>query len=64
MSNSNVRLVILDRDGVINEDSDAFVKSADEWIPLPERFQGNYYCHLVAPAYLESIIRGESRIQS
>jgi len=28
-------LVILDRDGVINEDSDAFVKSLDEWIPLP-----------------------------
>ena len=29
------RLVILDRDGVINRDSDAFVKSAAEWIPLP-----------------------------
>ena len=28
-------LVILDRDGVINRDSKAFVKSADEWIPLP-----------------------------
>src|SRR5690606_18924577 len=28
-------LVILDRDGVINEDSDAFIKSLDEWIPLP-----------------------------
>ncbi len=28
-------LVILDRDGVINRDSRAFVKSADEWIPLP-----------------------------
>lgn len=29
------RLVILDRDGVINRDSRAFVKSAREWIPLP-----------------------------
>lgn len=29
------RLVILDRDGVINEDSDAYIKSVDEWIPLP-----------------------------
>jgi D-glycero-D-manno-heptose 1,7-bisphosphate phosphatase len=29
------RLVILDRDGVINEDSDDFVKSEDEWIPIP-----------------------------
>lgn len=28
-------LVILDRDGVINRDSHAFVKSSDEWIPLP-----------------------------
>ena len=29
-----MRLVILDRDGVINEDSDAYIKSAAEWIPL------------------------------
>jgi D-glycero-D-manno-heptose 1,7-bisphosphate phosphatase len=28
------RLVIIDRDGVINKDSSAFVKSADEWIAL------------------------------
>ncbi len=28
-------LVILDRDGVINRDSDDFVKSVDEWDPLP-----------------------------
>ncbi|MGH8372024.1 MAG: D-glycero-beta-D-manno-heptose 1,7-bisphosphate 7-phosphatase [Gammaproteobacteria bacterium] len=30
-----MRLVILDRDGVINQDSDAYIKSPDEWIPLP-----------------------------
>lgn len=30
-----MRLVILDRDGVINEDSDAFIKSPQEWRPLP-----------------------------
>lgn len=29
------RLVILDRDGVINLDSDAYIKSVDEWIPVP-----------------------------
>lgn len=29
-----MRLVILDRDGVINHDSDEFVKSADEWLPI------------------------------
>ena len=29
-----MKLVILDRDGVINEDSDAFVKSPEEWKPI------------------------------
>jgi D-glycero-D-manno-heptose 1,7-bisphosphate phosphatase len=29
-----VKLVILDRDGVINEDSDSYIKSDAEWIPL------------------------------
>ena len=28
-------LIILDRDGVINRDSDAYIKNADEWQPLP-----------------------------
>ncbi len=30
-----MKLIILDRDGTINQDRDDFVKSADEWIPLP-----------------------------
>lgn len=30
-----MRLVILDRDGVINEDSEEFIKSPDEWKPIP-----------------------------
>jgi len=30
-----MKLIILDRDGVINEDSDHFIKSPDEWIPIP-----------------------------
>lgn len=30
-----MKLVILDRDGVINEDSDDYIKTADEWIALP-----------------------------
>ncbi|QGM22366.1 D-glycero-beta-D-manno-heptose 1,7-bisphosphate 7-phosphatase [Spiribacter sp. 2438] len=29
------RLVILDRDGVINHDSVHYVKSVDEWVPIP-----------------------------
>ncbi len=29
-----MKLIILDRDGVINEDSDKYIKSVDEWRPL------------------------------
>lgn len=30
-----MRYVILDRDGVINEDSDDYIKSPEEWHPIP-----------------------------
>lgn len=30
-----LKLIILDRDGTINEDRDDYVKSVDEWVPLP-----------------------------
>jgi D-glycero-D-manno-heptose 1,7-bisphosphate phosphatase len=30
-----MKLIILDRDGTINEDRDDFVKSPEEWVPLP-----------------------------
>ncbi|HEY5928696.1 MAG TPA: D-glycero-beta-D-manno-heptose 1,7-bisphosphate 7-phosphatase [Burkholderiales bacterium] len=30
-----MKLVILDRDGVINQDSDQFIKNPDEWKPIP-----------------------------
>jgi len=29
------RILVVDRDGVINEDSDTYIKSVDEWNPLP-----------------------------
>ena len=29
-----MKLLILDRDGVINQDSDHYIKNADEWIPI------------------------------
>ena len=31
----NNRIVILDRDGVINQDSTHYIKHPDEWRPLP-----------------------------
>lgn len=30
-----MKLVIVDRDGVVNQDSDEFIKSPEEWIPIP-----------------------------
>ena len=35
LNRPNKGLVVLDRDGVINRDSDTFIKSAAEWVPLP-----------------------------
>jgi D-glycero-D-manno-heptose 1,7-bisphosphate phosphatase len=35
MDTRPLKLVILDRDGVINYDSDKFIKSPAEWIPIP-----------------------------
>lgn len=32
---TSMKLIILDRDGVINQDSDEFIKSPDEFIPIP-----------------------------
>lgn len=32
---TSTKLIILDRDGVINHDSDEFIKSPAEWIPIP-----------------------------
>lgn len=30
-----MKLIILDRDGVINEDSDQYIKTVEEWQPIP-----------------------------
>ncbi len=34
-----MKLIILDRDGVINQDSDQYVRSVDEWIAIPGSIQ-------------------------
>ena len=35
MHHNPMKLVILDRDGTINEDRDDYVKSPEEWVPVP-----------------------------
>jgi D-glycero-D-manno-heptose 1,7-bisphosphate phosphatase len=34
-SHRPLKLIVLDRDGVINHDSEQFIKSPDEWRPIP-----------------------------
>ena len=34
-----IRLVVLDRDGVINRESSHFIRRPEEWIPLPGSMQ-------------------------
>jgi len=29
------------------------------WIPMPDRFKGAHYCHLIAPDFLEAVLRGD-----
>ncbi len=33
--NNEKKIIVLDRDGVINRDSDDYIKSTDEWQPIP-----------------------------
>ena len=35
----NLKLVILDRDGTINYDRDDYVKSPEEWQPMPQALE-------------------------
>lgn len=51
-------LVILDRDGVINRDSAAFVKTPAEWIPLPGSIQA--IAALSAAGYTVTIASNQS----
>lgn len=34
-----MKLIILDRDGVINQDSDAYIKNPQEWTPIESSLQ-------------------------
>ena len=51
-------LVVLDRDVVINQDSSAFVKSAEEWLPLPGSI--NAVARLSSAGYLVAVASNQS----
>ena len=55
-----MKLVILDRDGVINRDSDEFIKSAAEFIPLPGSIEA--IARLSAAGYTVAIASNQSGI--
>lgn len=54
------KLVILDRDGVINLDSDDYVKSSDEWIPIDSSLRA--IAKLNKAGYLVAIATNQSGI--
>ncbi len=53
-------MVILDRDGVINHDADDFIKSADEWIPIPGSLEA--ISRLKKAGYLVTVASNQSGI--
>ena len=58
-----MKLVILDRDGVINHDSPAFIKSPDEWVPIPGSLEAiarlnQAGCHVVLATNQSGVGRG------
>ena len=54
------RMIILDRDGVINQDSDDYIKNADEWIPIPGSLEA--IKRLKRAGYLVTVASNQSGI--
>lgn len=54
------QLVILDRDGVINRDSDEFIKSPEEWVPLKGSLEA--IAHLSQAGFEVVILTNQSGI--
>lgn len=55
-----MKLIILDRDGVINYNSDAFIKTPDEWKPIPGSLEA--IAHLTQAGYRVVIATNQSGI--
>lgn len=56
----NNKFIILDRDGVINEDSDEFIKTPDEWQPIPGSIEA--ISRLYKAGYLIYVLSNQSGI--
>lgn len=54
------KMVILDRDGVINRDSDNYIKSPDEWIALPGSLEA--ITRLKKAGYLVTVASNQSGV--
>ncbi|MDM8566400.1 D-glycero-beta-D-manno-heptose 1,7-bisphosphate 7-phosphatase [Candidatus Halobeggiatoa sp. HSG11] len=54
------KFVILDRDGVINQDSDTYIKSPDEWQPIPGSLEA--IARLTQAQYRVIVITNQSGI--
>ena len=64
-----MKLIILDRDGVINHDSDDFIKTADEWLPIngsleaiARLYQGGY--RIIVISNQSGLARGKFNIEA
>ena len=55
-----MKLIILDRDGVINYDSDQFIKNPNEWKPLPGSLEA--IARLVQADYRVVVVTNQSGI--
>jgi D-glycero-D-manno-heptose 1,7-bisphosphate phosphatase len=55
-----MKLVLLDRDGVINHDSDAFIKSPGEWRPLPRSLEA--IADLCKAGYRVAVVTNQSGV--
>ena len=48
-----------DEAGLLHIHSRALYVPFAWWIPMPDRFKGAHYCHLIAPDFLEAVVRGD-----
>ena len=55
-----MKLIILDRDGVINYDSDEYIKSPDEWLPIPGSLEA--ISHLTRAGYMVVVASNQSGV--